>query len=119
MPWEHAARAFEPDLEPEQAESVLRYYDDPAGFATECITWPAGRTLTPHRSQVRGACRRSAGYPFGARMVSARPRRRQTGRRYHPPYYQLGNQMEIGRQGPWPGAAMVRKWPFLASVHPG
>lgn len=31
---------------------ILRYYDDPAGFAREAITWKAGRSLAPYQAEI-------------------------------------------------------------------
>ncbi len=31
---------------------VLKYYDDPRGFATEAIAWPAGRSLAPYQGET-------------------------------------------------------------------
>ena len=31
---------------------ILKYYDDPAGFAREAITWKAGRSLAPYQAEI-------------------------------------------------------------------
>lgn len=34
---------------------VLRFYDDPAGFAEQAIAWPPGRSLAPYQREVLAA----------------------------------------------------------------
>jgi hypothetical protein len=35
--------------------TAARWYNDPAGFATECIAWPAGRRLAPYQAEILAA----------------------------------------------------------------
>lgn len=48
---EHAAREFEPPPVVERH----RYYDDPVGFADNCIRWPAGQGLTAYQREILAA----------------------------------------------------------------
>lgn len=38
-----------------KATGALRYYNDPAGFATQAIRWPTGRGLAAYQSEVLGS----------------------------------------------------------------
>lgn len=50
---EYAAKEFEP--EPAPAHGAIDYLNDPAGFARDCIAWPAGRSLAPYQAETLGA----------------------------------------------------------------
>lgn len=50
---------------------VLKYYDDPAGFAREAIAWKPGRSLAPYQADVLGEIPAGSASPSGGRTVSA------------------------------------------------
>lgn len=37
---------------PSVSASLVRYYDNPVGFARDCIVWPAGRGLTDYQTET-------------------------------------------------------------------
>ena len=56
-PWEAAARLWEEQhgASVPASESAARFYDDPVGFAEQCINWPTGRGLTGYQRDALAA----------------------------------------------------------------